>query len=265
MPVVRRDGCDLHYDVQGEGPPLVLASGLGGAASWWAAQIPRYAREFTVLSFDQRGTGRSSRVPVASVEQMAGDVVAILDHAGIARAHCLGHSTGGAIGLATALDHPGRLASLVVYASTTCGDAYRRRVFALRRLLLDLGGPTAYARYTSLLLYPPYWINAHAERLEAEEAAAAAALGEPAVQGSRLEAILAFDRRADYGRIAIPVRILCADDDILTPRYFSEEMARLIPGAEAVFVPQGGHALSRTEPELFDRQVLPFLREQAKR
>jgi aminoacrylate hydrolase len=61
------------------------------------------------------------------------------------------------------------------------------------------------------------------------------------------------------------VRILCADDDILTPRYFSEEMARLIPGAEAVFVPQGGHALSRTEPELFDRHVLPFLREQAKR
>jgi hypothetical protein len=99
MPVVRRDGCDLHYDVQGEGPPLVLAAGLGGAADWWIGQIPRYAREFTVLSFDQRGTGRSSRIPVASVEQMAGDVAAILDHAGIARAHCPGHSIGGAIGL----------------------------------------------------------------------------------------------------------------------------------------------------------------------
>ena len=55
------------------------------------------------------------------------------------------------------------------------------------------------------------------------------------------------------------MRVLCADDDILTPRYFSEEFVRLIPGAEAVYLPRGGHALSRTEPALFDSQVLPFL------
>jgi len=60
MPIVRREGCDLHYEVQGAGPPLVLAAGLGGTAAWWTPQAARYAREFTVLTFDQRGTGRSS-------------------------------------------------------------------------------------------------------------------------------------------------------------------------------------------------------------
>ncbi|WP_158292099.1 alpha/beta fold hydrolase [Paracraurococcus ruber] len=259
MPVVQRAGCTLHYWIEGSGPPLVLASGLGGTAEWWAPQAEAYARRFTLLRFDQRGTGASSRVPVASVEEMAADLVAILDHAGIGRARMLGHSTGGAIGIAMALDHPQRLSSLVVYASTTHGDAYRRRVFALRKLLHAQGGVAAYAQYTSLLLYPPYWINAHDGRLAAMEAAAGAGLGSAEVQGSRLDAILRFDRRAEFGRIGIPVRVVCADDDILTPRYFSEEFARLIPGAEAVFVPRGGHALSRTEPALFDDAVLPFL------
>lgn len=263
MPIVRREGCDLHYEVRGSGPPLVLAAGLGGTAEWWQPQAERYAREFTLLTFDQRGTGRSSRLPVASVEQMSADLLAVMDDAGIARAQILGHSTGGAIAVATALDHPARVASLLVYASTTHGDAYRRRIFGLRRLLHERLGPEAYMRYTSLLLYPPYWINAQHERLSSDEAVLATRLGPPEVQASRLDAILAFDRRAELGRLRLPALILCADDDILTPRYFSEEYARLIPGAEAVFVPKGGHALSRTEPALFDAEVLPFLRRHA--
>ncbi|WP_159349468.1 alpha/beta fold hydrolase [Roseomonas harenae] len=261
MPFAHRDECDLYYEVHGSGPPLVLASGLGGTSSWWAPQVARYAQEFTTLIFDQRGTGQSSRVPVASVEQMSADLVAILDAAGLDRVHLLGHSTGGAIGTATALDHPSRIASLMIYASTTCGDAYRHRVLGLRRMLMERVGMDAYARYTTLLLYPPYWINANDARIAAEEAAAAASLGSAAVQGSRLDAILAFDRRAEYGRLDIPVRILCTEDDILTPRYFSEEMAQLIPGATAIYPPRGGHAFSRTEPALFDEIALPFFRE----
>jgi aminoacrylate hydrolase len=264
MPTATRDDCELYYEVHGAGPPLVLGSGLGGTSGWWAPQVPVYAKEFTVLVFDQRGTGRSSRVPVDSVEQMAADLVAVLDAAGLDRVHYLGHSTGGTIGTAAALDHPSRIASLMIYASTTCGDAYRRRVLGLRRMLMERVGMDAYARYTTLLLYPPYWINAHAGALAAEEASAAGALGGAAVQGSRLDAILAFDRRSEYGRIGVPVRILCADDDILTPRYFSEEMARLIPGATAVYAPRGGHALSRVEPAFFDEVALGFFREAAR-
>ena len=187
MPVVRHDGCDLHYDIAGKGPPVVFASGLGGTAAWWQREMPLYAQHYRCLAFDQRGTGRSSHVQVRSVEQMAADLVAILDHAGIQRAHVVGHSTGGAIGVAMALDHP------------------------------------------------------------------------PEVQGSRLDAILAFDRRADMHRINIPVRVIVADDDILTPRYFAEQLVQHIPGAEAAFTPRGGHALSRSEPAVFDSLVLPFL------
>ena len=258
MPHAKRGRVKLYWEREGSGPPLILGAGLGGSGAWWEPNRAALAAHFTLVLFDQRGTGRSSRVKVASIEQMADDLVAVMDDAGLASAHYLGHSTGGAIGVAAALDHPGRLKSLLLYSSTTHGDAYRRRVFELRRRLIEMLGREAYAQYTSLLLYPPYWINDNAERLAEAEKLAARALGSPAVQASRLQAILDFDRRAELGRIRIPTLVLCADDDILTPRYFSETYARLIPEAHNRWEPRGGHALSRTEPERFNRIALEF-------
>lgn len=143
---------------------------------------------------------------------MSADLIAVLDAAGLERVHFLGHSTGAAIGTATALNRPSRIASLMIYASTTCGDAYRHRVLGLRRTLAACVGMDAYARYTTLLLYPPYWINANDARLATEEIAAAASLGNAAVQGSRLNAIRAFECRAEYGRLDLPVHTLCTED-----------------------------------------------------
>lgn len=258
MPTTERDGCRLYWEIHGSGPPLVLAAGLGGAASWWRDNIPALARHFTVLAFDQRGTGRSSRIAVDSVEQMSADLIAILDATGLERVAFLGHSTGAAIGVATALDYPGRLTALAIYASTTCGDPYRRRIFDLRRdLLAHLGAPS-YARYTSLLLYPPYWINANAERLAEMEAAAASQLGDAVIQGSRLDAILQFDRRKELYKLDLPTMVLCCEDDILTPAYFSREYARLIPHARLLLVPRGGHAYAQTEPDEFNETMVRF-------
>jgi len=162
------------------------------------------------------------------------------------------------IGVATALDYPARLSSLVIYASTTCGDPYRHRILELRSDILQSLGPRAYARYTTLLLYPPYWINANAARLDEMEAAAARQLGDAEVQTSRLNAILAFDRRNEFKRIALPTMVLCCADDILTPAYFSREYAELIPNAGLTVRPRGGHAYAQTEPEEFNQRVLDF-------
>lgn len=263
MPLAVRDGAELFWECHGgDGPPLVLAAGLGGVGTYWEPNIPALRERFCVYTFDQRGTGRSSRCAVESVEQMSADLVAILDDAKLDRVHYLGHSTGGAIGVATALDYPQRLASLMVYASTTCGDAYRRRIFALRAALHKSMGAESYAAYTTLLLYPPYYINANHESLLAAEARAARDLGDPHVQQSRLNAILAFDRRDELRTITIPTAVVCADDDILTPSYFSRDYAARIPNAESHWFDRGGHALSRTEPDTFNALALAFFNAQ---
>jgi len=260
MPLARADGAELYWESSGEGPPLILAAGLGGVLGYWQPNRAELEKHFTLYLFDQRGTGKSSKVKVASIEQMADDLIAIMDAAGLPWAHYLGHSTGGAIGVAAALAHPGRLTSMMIYASTTHGDPYRHRIFDLRRQLHANLGPEAYGKYSSLLLYPPYWINANHEALKEAEIAAARQLGDPQVQASRLDAILAFDPRAKLSLIRIPTLIVCADDDILTPRYFSEDFAARIPNAKTYFAKRGGHALSRTEPELFNQIVLDFFR-----
>jgi aminoacrylate hydrolase len=237
----------------------MMVAGLGGVGTYWLPNLPAFASRYRVILHDQRGTGRSSRTPVSSIAQMAGDAVALLDHLGLETADWIGHSTGGAIGTCVALDQPGRIGKLVINSSTTCGDAYRKKVFQVRRLLHARVGPEAYAAYTSLLLYPPWWINENAELLAVEEARAAATLGDPAVQESRLDAILAYDRRAELPRLDATTLVLCARDDILTPAYFSVELAQLIPKARLELFETGGHACSRTQTTRFNRTVLDFL------
>jgi aminoacrylate hydrolase len=192
---------------------------------------------------------------------MAEDAAALIGHLGLREVAWLGHSTGGAIGACVALDHPGKIGRLVINSSTTCGDAYRRKLFSVRRLLHAQVGAKAYAMLTSLLLYPPWWINQNAELVAAEERRSAASLGSPVVQGSRLDAILGFDRRADLNRLDVPTFVICAKDDIMTPSYFSEELSRLIPNAKLTLLETGGHACSRTMAAEFNQAVLDFLAE----
>src|SRR3989441_10500662 len=99
MPKVSIGDAELYYEEHGRGPALMLVPGLTGAGSFWARQVPDFARDFRVVVHDHRGTGQSTHSRIRySVEQMAADVLRLMDRLGIASAHLVGHSTGGAIG-----------------------------------------------------------------------------------------------------------------------------------------------------------------------
>src|SRR5438094_536100 len=107
LPRVPVDDGWLRYEVAGDGPPLLLVPGLGGLGSFWQHQVAAFAGDFRVIVHDHRGCGRSSRSRIAySVEQMADDVLQLMDALGIEAAHFVGHSTGGAIGQVIAQDRP---------------------------------------------------------------------------------------------------------------------------------------------------------------
>lgn len=260
MPLLKLDGFELYYEAHGEGPPLLLVSGLGGLADYWRPQLAEYAKRFTVIVHDHRGMGASTHDRITySVAQMADDVIRLMDALRIDCAHIVGHSTGGAIGQVLALDHPERVARLVLYATWTRADAFMRRVFDARKELLEKAGAAAYVRGTAALVFPPWWINEHAAAIEEADRRTIARFPIAEIVLSRCDAILAFDRSADLHRIAAPTLVVCAEDDYLTPAYFSREIASLIPGAELRLMPRGGHVCSQTRPEEFDGIVLPFL------
>ncbi|PWB59001.1 MAG: pyrimidine utilization protein D [Bradyrhizobiaceae bacterium] len=263
MPEVSVDGGEIYYETHGAGSPVLLVPGLGGVGGYWAPNLPAFAARHRTVVHDHRGTGRSSRARIRySVDQMTRDLVAVMDDLGIEKAHLVGHSTGGAMGQTLAATHPERLASLVIYASWTKADPFFRRVFEARRALLLHAGTTAYIRSTAVFLYPDWWINQNIGLLEEREGALAPGFPPAEIVASRIDAIVDFDRTADLPKIRVPTLVICAEDDILTPPYFSAELARLIPDAELVLLERGGHCASETNAAAFDAAVLDFIARQ---
>src|SRR6266850_8512284 len=111
-------GVDLYYETHGQGEPLLLIPSTAFSGEVWKpSQLP-LAQAAQLILHDPRGTGRSTASQqVYTINQMANDVVALLDHLKIASAHVLGHSMGGRIGLEMALNFPGRVKSLIMAAS----------------------------------------------------------------------------------------------------------------------------------------------------
>ena len=102
-------------------------------------------------------------------------------------------------------------------------------------------------------------MNAHDEEIEQERRIAVAGAPPVEVSVGRIDAIMAFDRRRDLGRIRAPTLIVAADNDYITPSYHAQALARAIPGSQLVVMNGGGHSLSKTRPEEFNRTVLEFL------
>lgn len=260
MPKAQLANGEIYYEVHGQGEPLLLVPGLGGVGAYWLPNIPELSKKYRVIIHDHRGTGQSSHSRIDySVDQMTDDLVGLLDHLEIERAHLVGHSTGGAIGQTLAVTRPERLAGLVIYASWTKADAFFRRVFEARRTMLTDSGAAAYVRSTAFFLYPDWWINANIGLLEEREAKLIPNFPATEIAASRIDAIVAFDRTKELGKIAAPTLVICARDDFLTPPYFSEALAEAIPGARLVVLDKGGHCASEAAVDSFNEALLAFL------
>ncbi len=261
MPKASIGDAGLYYEEAGQGPPLMLVTGLNGVGSFWAKQVPDFSRDFRVVTHDHRGTGQSTHSRITySVEQMANDVLRLMDRLGIERAHLAGHSTGGAIGQVIAQDHPERLLSLVLSATWPGRDPYFRRLFEMRKQILLTSGVDAYQRSSILVLAPPQWVSANDAAITAMHAQQAAAAAPVEVTASRIDAIVAFERRARLGEIRTPTLVVVASDDMVTPRFYSDELAERIPGAKLVVLDGGGHYAPQLTADAYNRAVGAFLR-----
>lgn len=122
MPIASVNGVDLCYRVQGKGAPLLLIMGLGGPQQSWFFQVRAFQRHYQVITFDNRGVGRTDdRGEPFTVRTMAEDAVALLDHLSIERAHVLGYSLGGIVAQMVAAVHPERVKKLILVSTTPVG------------------------------------------------------------------------------------------------------------------------------------------------
>jgi aminoacrylate hydrolase len=260
VPKANIGDADIYYEEHGKGEPLMLVSGLGGTAAYWKANLPALSSRYRVIVHDHRGAGQSTHSRIKyTVDQMTQDTVRLMDQLEIDSAHVVGHSTGGAIGQTMAIAHPKRLKKLVLFATWTKADFFFRHLFSVRRDVLTKIGAEAYVKAGTLFLFPPWWIQKNEKMLAEREALTVENFPPVEVVASRIDGIVAFDRSAELGRIRTPTLVLCAKDDAITPAYFSEELAKQIPGAKLQILPDGGHCASEAVPESFNKAVLDFL------
>jgi aminoacrylate hydrolase len=265
MPIASLPDADIYYETHGSGPPVMLIAGLGGAGTYWEPNIAALAQHHTVILHDHRGTGRSSRPETPySVELLCDDMTALMDIIGIGRAALIGHSTGGAMAQIFAARAPARVERLLLYASWARLCPQMALCLKTRQQILRLGGTLAYHRASQIFLYPPRFVRDAWPRLEQEIAAAERGSTTLSILDARLEAIMAFDGTPYLDAIAAPTTVLVAADDILTPPYASEALAAGIRGARLHVLPYGAHALSRCEPDIFNRFALSSLQAQAR-
>jgi len=227
------DGAVLRTLMTGTGRPLLLVSGLGGTAAFWDALTPALAASRTVIRFDQRGLGGSTRgtAPVTAA-QLATDCCTVLDAHGTGRAAMLGHSLGGAIVQTLLHAFPDRVDRAALSGTWMAQDPHLAALFRNRLAVLS-AAPDAYARLSALLSYPANWINAHPALLTP-------ARPDPPITAERIAALLAFDGRAAAGAGPVELVLGAADDQVI-PAHHQQAVAAAWPGATLRLLPDGGH------------------------
>jgi aminoacrylate hydrolase len=260
MPKVAVADGEIYYEEHGSGEPLILVSGLNGVGRYWAPQVPVFSSRFRVITYDQRGTGQSDKNQREfSLDRMANELAALMDALEIPRAHLVGLSTGGAIGQTLAIEQPERVDKLVMCSTWTHCDPWFRRLFEARREMYRTCGPALHAMFHPLWLYPHDYINAHDAEIDEERRRNTSAAPPAEVSIGRIDALLAFDRRAGLSRIKSPTLILASSNDYITPSYYAEALGRAIPGSRLVVLDGGGHSISKTRPDDFNHIVMEFL------
>ena len=260
MPLAKLPDADIHYEIIGSGPPLLLVSGLGGVASYWEPNLQGLARHFTLIRYDHRGCGGSTPPEGAtSVEGMVDDLVLLMDELGLDRVSLLGHSTGGAIGQIVAARMPARIGNLLLYASWAVLCPQMKQCLELRKQALQLAGPPAYHRASPVFLYPPRYTCENWPVLEREWEGATRTATDASILEARVDAIMAFDGTPYLPRISAPTTVMVADDDILTPPLCSDVLVGGIEGATLKRFSYGAHAVSRVEPDTFNGAVVAAL------
>ena len=255
----------MYFEILGKGTPLaptlVLSAGLGGAGSFWHPQIDMLSQHFQVMVYDHFGTASSrGKVPEGySMADMADEVAQLLRTLSIERCCFVGHALGGMIGLQLALTHPQLVEKLVVVNGWSTLDSQTRRCFNVRQDLLLNSGVEAYVRAQPLFLFPADWLSQHEALLDQELRHQTAHFQGTENLLRRLKALMNTDFRPYLADITTPTLALCSRDDLLVPYRCSHQLAQSLPNGELIEMGYGGHAMSVTDTESFNRILLDWL------
>ncbi|MBY0298550.1 MAG: 3-oxoadipate enol-lactonase [Methylobacterium sp.] len=258
MPLIQANGTELNVDLSGPGgaPVVAFSNSLGTAMAMWDPLVPHLRGRYRVLRYDTRGHGASpTRDAPTAVEDLADDLLGLLDALEIDRAHVVGLSLGGMTGQALAMRAPERVQSLTLMATAACMPSeasWNERAETVR------------AHGTAAI------VDATMERWFSPDFPASAPDAVEPVRRQFVEtdragyavccnAIGRMDLRPGLDRITAPTLVIAGRDDPATPPEKSEEICAGIRHAELVVLPRARHLLAVEQPAAAASHLLAFL------
>src|SRR6266536_2447793 len=260
-------GVRMRYFLGGEGPPLILVHGLGGAAANWTELVPLLVRRHRLLVPDLPGHGGSTALPaVAGLEPFADRVALVAEREGMLPAPVLGHSLGGMVVLRMALRQPDDVPALVLAgaAGLSIGNIWGRNLLSVFSTIRP--GRLA-ARYRSRVARSPvlrrlvFGFVSVADLSGLSDEAVEGFLAAPLLHtdiGSAWHALQADDPREELDAIRCPVLVLWGAEDVQLPLDDAFEYTRRLRARLRV-IPGCGHLLIGERPEACDRAIEDFL------
>lgn len=262
------DGVRLYYEATGSGTPIVFVHEFGGDHRSWEPQVRRFSRQHRCFTFGARGFAPSdvpTDVESYSQREAARDIVAVMDAAGVDRAHIVGLSMGGFAALHLGLGFPQRALSLTVagtgYGAEKHLEAYFQQVSLEVAAQFETLGSATFAK--------TYALGASRVQFQNKDprgwAEFAAMLGEHSALGSAntMRGVQArrpsiYDLEASLKTMMVPTLVIVGDEDdhCLQPGIF---LKKTIPACGLLILPKTGHTLNLEEPDLFNQFLHEFI------
>jgi 3-oxoadipate enol-lactonase len=262
MKMLTTGGGAIAYDVQGEGPPVLFLHAFPLGLVQWDPQVSALRTQHQAIRFDARGFGASPPGDgLLSMERIADDAAALLDHLGIGQAVVCGLSMGGYAAFAMVRRHPDRLRGLVLADTRAAADTPEGRQgrAALAEKVLREGSVAAADAFLPKLLGE----TTRRDRLPVTARVREIILANP--PRGIADALAGLAARADstptLREVRVPTLILCGEEDAITPPSDAEALQRGIAGSRLTLLPRAGHLANLEDPDAFNRALLGFLAE----
>lgn len=256
-----KPGLEMGFDDEGQGIPLVLLHGFPLARAMWQPQGNALRGSQRVLLPDLRGLGETSGFDgIPSIDQMADDVAALLDHLQIAEPVVLGGlSMGGYVSLAFARRHPQRLRGLILADTRAEADGAEARTNRDKMIaLVEKEGPGAVIEQMLPKLVAPATLSRRADVVTALRR-----MGQAQTTAGVANAVRALRDRPDstpgLRDIRVPTLVIVGEEDGITPPSAAAALTAGIAGARQVVIPHAGHMSNMEQPAAFNEAVREFL------
>ncbi|HSX11893.1 MAG TPA: alpha/beta hydrolase [Rhabdochlamydiaceae bacterium] len=262
MPFVKVNDIELYYELQGDGPPLILIAGFAAHSAIWKDYIAPLSKQYQLLIFDNRGAGQSEAPEIPySIEMMAEDIVALMEALKISNAHFLGLSMGGAIVLQLCIEHPDKVKKAIVAGAFAKLPETAKWQIQASRKLLEAGMP--FELFLESLL-PWLFSNAFLSDTENVKKQLHQWTHNPYPQSpagyyGQSDAILQLDLRDRLKEIQCKTLVIAGEEDLYIPSSCFHQLMKRIPNAKLAVLKEQAHMFVSERPEEVIKLVKEFL------